>query len=162
MCTAVLIGWETPRPPPYPLHLGSYTRALLVSQDVNDISLWPPSLEDFTCKIKNSVKENLQNRISGFQRQTENLIAVIVDHKNLIQRKRITGLLQEFRKYLCPTKSAGKDRIWWYIEMKNRNERIQWHWIAKIPQSLSLLMDVKANIFTHFSTKSTLQNNHNL
>ncbi len=34
LCTAVLIGWNpaTP-PPPLPPHLGSYARALLVSQD---------------------------------------------------------------------------------------------------------------------------------
>ncbi len=31
LCTAVLIGWD-PATPPFPPHLGSYTRALLVSQ----------------------------------------------------------------------------------------------------------------------------------
>ncbi len=32
LCTAVLIGWD-PATPPFPPHLGSYTRALLVNQD---------------------------------------------------------------------------------------------------------------------------------
>jgi hypothetical protein len=39
MCTAVLIGWElTPHKPP---HLGSYTRALLVSQDGRHLFVTP-------------------------------------------------------------------------------------------------------------------------
>ncbi len=32
-CTAILIGWDPATPPPFPPHLGSYTRTLLVSQD---------------------------------------------------------------------------------------------------------------------------------
>ncbi len=33
LCTAVRIGWDPAIPPPPPRHLGSYTRAPLVSQD---------------------------------------------------------------------------------------------------------------------------------
>ncbi len=39
MCTAVLIAWVPLPPSP----LDSYSRALLVSKDVNDISLQPPA-----------------------------------------------------------------------------------------------------------------------
>jgi hypothetical protein len=40
LCTAVLIGWD-PEPPPIPPHLGSYTRALLVSQDRRHLFVTP-------------------------------------------------------------------------------------------------------------------------
>ncbi len=40
MCTAVLIGWD-PATPPLPPHLGSYTRALLVSQDRRPLFVTP-------------------------------------------------------------------------------------------------------------------------
>ncbi len=43
-CTAVLIGWaETQQPPPAPIpsHLGSYTRALLISQDRRHLFVTP-------------------------------------------------------------------------------------------------------------------------
>ncbi len=39
LCTAVLIVWDPPETPPLPPHLGSHTRALLVSQEIDDISL---------------------------------------------------------------------------------------------------------------------------
>jgi hypothetical protein len=39
LCTAVLIGWNPASPPPP--HLGSYTRALLVSQDRRHLFVTP-------------------------------------------------------------------------------------------------------------------------
>ncbi len=49
-CTAVLIGWDLATPPP---HLGSYTRALLVSQDRRHLFVIPPSsaLQKLTARL---------------------------------------------------------------------------------------------------------------
>ncbi len=41
LCTALLIGWDPATPPPLPPHLGSYTRALLVSQDRRHLFVTP-------------------------------------------------------------------------------------------------------------------------
>jgi hypothetical protein len=41
LCTAVLIGWDPATPPPFPPHLGSYQRALLVSQDRRHLLVTP-------------------------------------------------------------------------------------------------------------------------
>ncbi len=47
MCTAVLIGWD-PATPTLPPHLGSHTRALLVTK-IDDISLFPPGIRSASC-----------------------------------------------------------------------------------------------------------------
>jgi hypothetical protein len=43
LCTAALIGWDPATPPPssLPPHMGSYTRALLVSQDRRHLFVTP-------------------------------------------------------------------------------------------------------------------------
>ncbi len=41
LCTTVLIGWDPAATPPPPSHLGSYTRALLASQDRRHLFITP-------------------------------------------------------------------------------------------------------------------------
>jgi hypothetical protein len=69
MCTAVLIGWDPANPPPSPpLHLGSYWRAFLVSQDRRHLfvtpclnaSIFMPSY--YTCTICNGFNPFLNHQ----------------------------------------------------------------------------------------------------
>ncbi len=60
---------ETLQPPPFPRHLGEYTRALLVSQDRDDISLWIPARDLWTPVVlrKEYLKKLTQNVVFSSQ-----------------------------------------------------------------------------------------------
>ncbi len=73
LCTAVLIGWD-PGTPPLPPHLGSYTSALLVSQDRRHLFVTPWSMPSRLSLFKQEDDRQTENRQIGTQ--TRRLVQV--------------------------------------------------------------------------------------
>ncbi len=88
LCTAVLISWDLATPP-IPMHLGSYTRALLVSQDrwhlfvtYTHRRVYRPNKNLIACA---TIRENIK---PGIEKVTEAVLcAQIIFSSNMLPRK---------------------------------------------------------------------------